>query len=171
MGLIEVSIAGEFYSAGQIQWDGKYLTIQDLSFDTISRVQFSGAGGTVVGVTMLGKMASDSAYQSWIQGGTMLVPYTTQKNRMPTVGLWRYPAGGNHPEKKVQQPGSLPNAVAVSLADNFFYCIFVLTRAIHISAGSVKNRQRVDRRLPVGDHPELRQNDPESQDPGKVSRH
>jgi len=112
----EVSIAGEFYSAGQVQWDGKYLAIEDLAFDTISRVQFSGSSGSVVGVTTLGKMAFDSAYQSWIQTGTMLVPYTTQKNRTPTVGLWRYPAGGNHPAREVQQPGSLPDAVVVSLA-------------------------------------------------------
>lgn len=112
----EVSIAGEFYSGGQIQWDGKYLTIEDLSFETISRVQFSGAGGTVVGVTMLGKMSSNSARQSWIAGSTLLVPYSTGQHRMPTVGLWRYPAGGDRPEKKIQQPGSLPNAVVVSLA-------------------------------------------------------
>jgi len=111
----EVSIAGEFYSAGQVQWDGKYLTIEDLAFDTISRVEFSGSSGTVVGVTMLGKMAFDSAYQSWIQSGTLLVPHTAQKNRNPTVGLWRYPAGGDHPQKMVRQPGSVPDAVVVSL--------------------------------------------------------
>jgi hypothetical protein len=112
----EVSIAGEFYSGGQIQWDGKYLTIEDLSFETISRVQFSGTGGTVVGVTMLGKMSSNSARQSWIAGSTLLVPYSTGQHRRPMVGMWRYPAGGDRPEEKIQQPGSLPNAVVVSLA-------------------------------------------------------
>jgi hypothetical protein len=78
---------------GQVQWDGKHMTVTSNNADAIFRLKISGSTGTVVGTTRLRGPGREATSQSWIQGTTIIAPIGPGKadNR---VGLWDYPRGG-----------------------------------------------------------------------------
>ena len=78
---------------GGIQWDGKYMAIEDDMKDTIYRVNFSGSTGTVAGTVHLG-VRSHLVVQFWLQGNTIIVPFGGSPRTVKKIGLWNYPAGG-----------------------------------------------------------------------------
>ncbi len=92
---------GQFWSVGQVQWDGKYITLADTLYDTISRFTFSTQGvsrpgyinGTVVGVTTFDKCDYRSVGQSWIQGSALIVPCAGPAGHYGVHG-YAYPQGG-----------------------------------------------------------------------------
>jgi len=92
---------------GAIQWDGKYLAIEDLQTNVIYRVSVSGTTGTIMGSVTL----SDAKYISsfWLQGTTLIGVDEVGND----IGYWKYPAGGS-PFKLISGVSS-PLAATVSL--------------------------------------------------------
>ena len=83
---------------GQVQWDGKYITVEGLGINTgvaMYRLAVSGSTASVV-KTINFKGVTRVASQSWIEGKLILIPYGTTGNgiKKTKVGIWKYPAGG-----------------------------------------------------------------------------
>jgi hypothetical protein len=91
--LTTVSVNQNIVSAGQVQWDGTYLAIEDLVNPVIYQFKVSGSTATRVGTTHLTGTGS-SASSSWIYAGTVIVPFGQSTNPPKEVGFWKYPAGG-----------------------------------------------------------------------------
>jgi hypothetical protein len=104
--------------AGQVQWDGQYVTVESLGLTSgaIYRLQFSGSTGTVVGRTRFRKRIRPEAMrESWIQGRLVVIAIS-RHYATPGVAFWRYPAGGE-PTKILTGNGLKgPVGAAVSLA-------------------------------------------------------
>jgi hypothetical protein len=92
--LTPISVGQTIANAGQVQWDGTYLAIEDLSHPTIYQFAVSGSAATLKGTTQL-TGAGDWGAQSWIQGGSAIVPYAASGSSPSVVGYWKYPAGGS----------------------------------------------------------------------------
>ncbi len=78
---------------GGIQWDGKYMAIEDDMKDTIYRMNFSGSTGTVAGTVHL-SARSHLVVQFWLQGDTIIVPFGGSPRTVKKIGFWNYPDGG-----------------------------------------------------------------------------
>jgi hypothetical protein len=78
---------------GQVQWDGKHITVASYKAYTIYRIQISGYAGKVIGRTHLKGHGDRTPPQSWIQGSTVIAPigFGRADDR---VGFWNYPRGG-----------------------------------------------------------------------------
>jgi hypothetical protein len=84
---------GRIAFGGNIQWDGKYLTVGDPAYkkgSAIYRVSVSGSSATIVGRTVLAK--SYEVYESWIEGDRVIGP--DDGPSISTVQVWKYPGGG-----------------------------------------------------------------------------
>lgn len=92
-GLANISVSQSIANAGQVQWDGTYLAVEDLSHPTIYQFQVSGSAATLKGTTQLTGAGSWGG-QSWIRAGTVIVPYAPSGSSPSAVGYWKYPAGG-----------------------------------------------------------------------------
>jgi hypothetical protein len=102
---------------GSVQWDGKYMTVDDNR--VIHRFTVSRSRGKVVGSTKLITHQIFAAVQTWIQGDAVVAVYVDSAcpSLCPTaVSIWRYPAGGK-PTKSISGLDE-PLAVAVSVAPN-----------------------------------------------------
>ena len=99
---------------GQVQWDGKYMTIADEKEGRIYRVKIKGSAATLIGTTKLHGFAS-TTFASWIYDGAVIVPFG--KGGVGYVGFWKYPEGGS-PTKIFAGPGyhTTDNAVTISPA-------------------------------------------------------
>jgi hypothetical protein len=88
--LTNVTVSQTIESPGQVQWDGKHITIGDagISPAKIYRFTIRGTTATKAGATTLD--GTHSVRQSWIAGSTVVGP-DFGKN----VGFWNYPAGGS----------------------------------------------------------------------------
>jgi hypothetical protein len=106
-----VQLAQGIMKPGQVQWDGKYMTIADEKAHKIYRVKVRNSAATVVGKTKL--HVSNVFFGSWIYGGTVIVPWG--KRGVGYIGFWNYPKGGS-PTKTFPGPGydTTDNAVTVS---------------------------------------------------------
>src|SRR5579862_8586028 len=84
-------------AAGQVQWDGSYITWQGRAIDrepaSISRLTISGSTATVVSTTSLKGKVNRSTL-SWIYSGRVLMPYSTSRVRFSKIAIWPYPQGG-----------------------------------------------------------------------------
>jgi len=78
-----------------LQWDGKYLLIQNVKYGDrqflISQVQLSGSSGTVVKTISFNKWTVQGG-QPAIQGDTMVAPTGVASGKH--IGFWKYPKGG-----------------------------------------------------------------------------
>ena len=84
--------------AGQVQWDGKQLTLEVLGVKKgvlLERLKVSGSTATVVGVTKF-KGVTRTAEASWIQGNLIFIPYGVfgEGPYANKIGVWKYPRGG-----------------------------------------------------------------------------
>ena len=79
------------YTAGNIQWDGKFVAVGDQgNSDHGSAIyQDKGASGNVIHTTPLD--GSCDVVQFWIQGHTVIGPDSCNND----VALWKYPRGGS----------------------------------------------------------------------------
>jgi hypothetical protein len=86
---------GQFVNnAGQVQWDGTYITVQDQSPPgSIYRLSISGSSATLVGTTKFKRVARLYS-QSWIWNGRIAVPLRRLHSKLWEIGVWKYPAGG-----------------------------------------------------------------------------
>ena len=89
----EISVNQTINNAGQVQWDGTNLAIEDLIHPVIYRFKVSGSSATLAGTTKL-TGAGDSASQSWIEGGNVVVPFDPKDDTPKELGFWKYPGGG-----------------------------------------------------------------------------
>ena len=71
--LAPISVSQTIDTAGQVQWDGTYLAIEDLTHPAIYQFQVTGSAATLKGTTALG--GGSYVAQSWIRGGTAIAPY------------------------------------------------------------------------------------------------
>jgi hypothetical protein len=80
---------------GSMQWDGKYLAIDDGessgSPGIIYRFALAGNSGKSVGTTIL--KPSFAPGQFWIQGATIIGPMSNLSAR--SIGFWPFPKGGS----------------------------------------------------------------------------
>ncbi len=98
---------------GQVQWDGNYMTIMDRLGPKLYRIKVSGSTASVVGETTFGTV--DGVFQSWIQGGTMILPFNVRGSSGGAYfGFWNYPAGGS-PIKTFKTGGDGNLAATVSV--------------------------------------------------------
>ncbi len=99
--LVPISVSQSIANAGQVQWDGTYLAIEDLSHPTIYQFQVSGSAATLKGTTKL-TGAGTWGGQSWIKSGTVIVPFAPSGSSPSVVGYWKYPGGGS-PSKTIKK--------------------------------------------------------------------
>jgi hypothetical protein len=100
-----ISVSG----MGEVQWDGHYITVEDLTDSRIYRLRISGAKATVAGTAQLSGWNGPAL--SWIQGSTVVVPTGIGG---ASLGAWKYPRGGK-PTKTAKAPGGM-FGVTVSVA-------------------------------------------------------
>jgi hypothetical protein len=80
-----VSVAG----MGELQWVGRYLTLEDPAASAIYRLSIADAKARVAGTTQLNGW-NDVALSN-IYGGSVLIPNGPSGNK---IAVWKYPAGG-----------------------------------------------------------------------------
>ena len=90
---------------GGVQWDGKYVALQDVTNDVLYRFKISGSTGTVTSKVQFSGQHSELLSQFWLQGSTIIVPDGSLYRQAHQVGFWAYPAGGA-PTKRVRVNGS-----------------------------------------------------------------
>jgi hypothetical protein len=90
-----LSIKGKIGNPGRVQWDGKYLTYESRTAGSvkIARLTVAGSSATVVGTTRF-KGGIRNAYEPWIYGNRIIVPYSTRGQYANEIGVWAYPGGG-----------------------------------------------------------------------------
>ncbi|HET6274542.1 MAG TPA: hypothetical protein VFE16_01225 [Candidatus Cybelea sp.] len=94
---ISVSTSGLTARAGEVQWDGKYLTVEGADDDgsvLVYRLSVQGYTATLIGTTATTTHGERAALASWIEGNHILIPYGTHASRTNKLGVWNYPAGG-----------------------------------------------------------------------------
>ena len=113
--LSPISVSQSIAAAGQVQWDGTYVAIEDLSHPVIYQFKVSGSTATRKGTTKL-TGAGNWGGQSRIQGGAVIVPYSPSGSTPTALGYWNYPAGGSPTKTIKRHLGTGPLAgVTVSL--------------------------------------------------------
>lgn len=100
--LINVNLDRNINCCGQVQWDGKHITIEDEQAGAIYRLKFSGSTGTVIGTTRL-EQWTDGAAQSWIENNAIVQPNGESGTEIES---WRYPAGGK-PTARIAPPAAV----------------------------------------------------------------
>jgi hypothetical protein len=98
--LTNISLSKRIKKVGQIHWDGTYMTIQDRLRASIYRLMISGSAAKVVGTVKFEE--AGLAQQSWIQGGSIVIPHRRSVKATTTLGFWKYPAGGT-PTKMISK--------------------------------------------------------------------
>lgn len=92
-----VSVSG----MGQLQWDGKTMTFEDLTAGAIYQLSVSGSAVKFAGKTPL--LSWSGSALSTITGSTVLVPTGVSQT---SIGVWKYPSGGKL-QKKLASPSGL----------------------------------------------------------------
>jgi len=103
-------------SPGEVQWDGRYMTIQEAAPPAYI-YQVKVLGTTVSVVNTIRFADKKAAKQSWIQGRTVLIPHsTTNRFFANALGLFPYPAGGRAVESLRGGPYKFITAITISVA-------------------------------------------------------
>lgn len=93
----------DYADMGQIQWDGRHVTLEDSSNRAIYRIRISGSNADAIGTTRLKEWNPSSVVLSWIANGMVLAPTGSNDSQ---IGFWKYPAGGN-PIQTIKGPQGL----------------------------------------------------------------
>ena len=94
-----VAISPTLYGHGwQVQWDGSHMAIEvvgDGGRASVYRLAIAGSAATIAGTTRF-RTFSENVGQSWIAGNRIFMPFGRKSidGRTPTLGVWKYPAGG-----------------------------------------------------------------------------
>jgi len=107
-GFYRINIAQQFGFAGNVQWDGRFLAIEDEEHTVIYQFAINSSfQGAEVGSTTLNGAAQ--VIQFWIQGGKVVAP-----DNHKFIWFYHYPAGGR-PIKDIEGGNLLgPWGAAVS---------------------------------------------------------
>jgi hypothetical protein len=90
---VSIKLPVKLKKPGQVQWDGRYIGVQDMLSHVIYRLRVVKFTATVVGTVQL--TTSLKEQPAWIQGNRVMVPYRKNSRAAPYVGVWRYPLGGS----------------------------------------------------------------------------
>jgi hypothetical protein len=96
-------------SGGNVQWDGKYITVPDVNVFKIYRFAISGSSGTLKATVDLGN--ATSFYETWIDNKKVVGADILDN----AVWYWNYPAGGAA-IKSVRDAVFRPYGVTISKA-------------------------------------------------------
>jgi hypothetical protein len=90
-----ITVDSKINSPGQVQWDGKYITVATTTAQTIYRLKIVGSAPTIVSTARLGP--NDNHTQPRIQENTIIRATSLSKKRYGNkIGFWKYPGGGKH---------------------------------------------------------------------------
>ncbi|MBV9718902.1 MAG: hypothetical protein JOZ77_06260 [Candidatus Eremiobacteraeota bacterium] len=99
---------------GEVQWDGKHVTVQDQGAPFIYQFAVKGSQAAEVGSTELD--GAGELHQTWIQGRTVILPNICGDScDYSDVLFYDYPAGGAY-TKKIKKAVGADLGVVVSLA-------------------------------------------------------
>jgi hypothetical protein len=104
-----------------VQWDGKYLTVQDVSVNKVYRFAISGSTGTLRGTVDLPLVAPQyNLGPTWIIGDKILGACIDNLNYQPIgqVLYYAYPKGGSAIKIITVGDDTAPDGVTVSVAPN-----------------------------------------------------
>jgi hypothetical protein len=109
-----VTVNQEIVWPGEVQWDGKHITVQDQGAPVIYQFAIYGSQATKIGTTDLD--GAGELHQTWIQGGTVILPNVCGTScDYSDVLLYKYPTGGAY-TKKIRKGVRADLGVVVSLA-------------------------------------------------------
>jgi hypothetical protein len=80
---------------GGVQWDGKYMAVQDAASRILYRFKLAGNKGKSVGSVKFSGDKSTLVHQFWIQAPSIVMPYGQTGRQVRQVGFWPYPGGGS----------------------------------------------------------------------------
>jgi hypothetical protein len=86
--MVSINLDQSIGSGGNVQWDGKYVTVPDVNAFKIYRFAISGSSGTLKGTVDLGN--AESFYETWVDGNKVVGADILGN----AVWYWNYPAGG-----------------------------------------------------------------------------
>ena len=79
---------------GELQWDGQHMTYERAGQNPkISQLKIEGTKASIISDTPLNKIKR-GAFQSWIYGNEIFVPYAQNRGEATKLGVWNYPEGG-----------------------------------------------------------------------------
>jgi hypothetical protein len=116
--LQSVTLDRNITAPGGVQWDGKYVAVEDNKDQTpvvIHRFRITKGSGHEVGSTSLGNPAF-FVLQFWIQGRALIAPNACCRGVGQAL-FYTYPSGGK-PTKTIVAGINYPNGAVVSLAPN-----------------------------------------------------
>ncbi|HVN70166.1 MAG TPA: hypothetical protein VMU38_11025 [Candidatus Binatia bacterium] len=93
-GFNELSVSQAIHNAGQVQWDGAYVAVEDLDQPVIYQFKVSGSTAKLKGTTRLSGSGTWGG-QAWIDGASVIVPFAESGSNPSEVGFWKYPSGGS----------------------------------------------------------------------------
>lgn len=91
----EISLDKTIGYPGGVQWDGKYMAVQDSASRILYRFKLTGSKGKSVGSVRFTGDKSTLVHQFWIQAPSIVMPYGSTYRQVRQVGFWPYPAGGS----------------------------------------------------------------------------
>jgi hypothetical protein len=91
--LIDIRLNQSISEPQKLQWDGKFMALE--LGGTIHRVQVFGTEGKIVSTTILQSGNPAAGGDLWINGNTILGPHGGLTGKGSSVGVWKYPAGGD----------------------------------------------------------------------------
>ncbi len=95
---VDISVDASLASAGGVQWDGKYVAVDDNTHNIVYQLSITGSAATVEGTTDLnGDWQYEQIYKFIVphskkSQGTVLIGANQDDG---AVGFWNYPAGGS----------------------------------------------------------------------------
>ncbi len=90
------ALDSSFDAFGNIQWDGRHITLTNPSTDQIYRLKFGKAAFKVIRTTRInGWQNNYSGHWPYVQTFLQRGRFIAQTGNLAELGLWRYPAGGN----------------------------------------------------------------------------
>lgn len=98
---VPIALDQQIQIAGQVQWDGQNIVVEDLkgSPSVLYRFSINGSAGSLAGTTVL--KTRGKVLQYWIQGSRVIGSvFKRHKFERSRVVIWPYPAG-NQPTKKL----------------------------------------------------------------------
>ena len=115
-----ITLSKDISYAGQLQWDGTYITLQGSRSPTgIYRIQVSGSTGTVVGETKFSGYMRNVGYSSIsVQDAAVIMPFSKHGTETDNLGVWKYPRG-RHAVNVIKKIGTGDHgfgSVAISVA-------------------------------------------------------
>jgi hypothetical protein len=90
---VELDFKKQFRDISQLQWDGKYLAIEDAVKPIVYRLSVQKTKVSLVGSVQFSHVGN-LAGTFWIEGSTIILPYAWRRKDPSIIALFPYPQGG-----------------------------------------------------------------------------